>query len=76
MHKGLSDRAKRMLAMAVIDALMKFGGVAMFLVGLGGLGEVPTDPKMIVRALGLFFGGISLVAWNSYLIDNRKGDKK
>ena len=65
-----------MLAMAFADAVMKTLGVAMFLIGLGGLAEVPTDPKMIVRALGLFIGGICMIAWNSYIIDNRKGEHR
>lgn len=73
-HRKLSNRTKKMLAVVFFDTLMKVAGVGMFLIGLGGLAEIPTDPKMIVRALGLFIGGICLVAWNSYLLD-RKGEK-
>ena len=72
--RGFSRRTKKMLAVALFDTFMKLIGVAMFFIGLGGLAEIPTDPKMIVRALGLFIGGICMIAWNSYLIDNRKGD--
>lgn len=73
-HRKLSRKAKKMLAMVFVDTLMKAIGVAMFLIGLGGLAEVPTEPKMIVRALGLFVGGICMIAWNSYIID-RKGER-
>lgn len=70
-RKGLSKKAKKMLAVAFFDALMKTAGIAMFLIGLGGLAEIPTDPKMIVRALGLFIGGICMIAWNGYLADKK-----
>ena len=74
-HHRLSKKAKRMLAVALFDAVMKTAGIAMFLIGLGALGEVPTDPKMIVRALGLFIGGICLIAWNGAIAD-RKGESR
>ena len=75
MKRHFTKRTKKLLMVAFFDTLMKILGVAMFLIGLGGLAEIPTDPKMIVRALGLFIGGICMVAWNSYLID-KKGAKK
>ena len=68
-HRKLSKRAKRKLAMMIFDTFMKATGVGMFLIGLGALAEVPTEPRMIVRALGLFIGGICMIAWNSYIID-------
>ena len=74
-RKGLSRRTKKMLAMMFFDALVKTAGMAMFLIGLGALGEVPTDPKTIVKALGLFVGGIAIIAWNGYLAD-RKGEQR
>lgn len=70
--RKITKRAKKKLAVFVFDAIMRFLGIAMFLIGLGGLAEIPTDPKMIVRALGLFIGGICMVAWNSYLIDGKE----
>ena len=73
--RGLSKKVKKMLAWAFFDALMKGDGIAMFLIGLGSLGEVPTDPKMIVRALGLFIGGICLIAWNGYICDRKEGQR-
>ena len=72
-HRKLSRKAKKKMALVFADALMKFTGIAMFLIGLGGLAEVPTDPKMIVRTLGLFVGGILVIVWNGYIVD-RKGD--
>lgn len=70
--RKITKRAKKKLAVFVFDAIMRFLGIAMFLIGLGGLAEIPTDPKMIVRALGLFIGGICMVAWNSYLFDGKE----
>ncbi len=70
--RKITSRTKKKLAVFLFDAIMRFFGIAMFLIGLGGLAEIPTDPKMIVRALGLFIGGICMVAWNSYLIDGKE----
>ena len=74
-HRKMSKRAKKKLAVVAFDIVMKFTGVAMFMIGLGGMAEIPTDPKSIVRALSLFISGICIIAWNGYLID-RKGDKR
>ena len=60
----------------LFDAFMKITGVAMFFIGLGGLAEIPTDPKMIVRALGLFIGGVCMIAWNSYLLETGERGQK
>ena len=70
--KRITKREKKRLAVVAFDTLMKFLGVSMFLIGLGGLAEVPTDPHIIVRALGLFIGGICMVAWNAHLLDGKE----
>ena len=70
--RRITKREKKRLAVAVFDTLMKLIGVSMFFIGLGGLAEVPTDPHIIVRALGLFIGGICMVAWNAHLLDGKE----
>ena len=70
----ISRRTKRMLAIAFADTLMKFAGVSMFLIGLGALAEIPTDPKTILQSLALFAGGVGLIAWNGYIVEHRKGE--
>ena len=70
-HRRLSKQAKKRIAIALFDTLMKLVGIGMFFIGIAGLAEVPTDPKMIVRALGLFLGGLCAIAWNSYLLDGK-----
>ena len=75
-HRKLSKRAKKRIAIAMFDTFMKITGIGMFFIGIAGLAEVPTDPRMIVRCLGLFIGGVCMVAWNSYLLSGKEQGKR
>ena len=44
-------------------------GVASFFIGIGVLGEVPTDPKKIVQALGMAVLGVSIIVINGHVVD-------
>lgn len=60
------------LFMAFTDAVMKGIGITIFFIGIGAMAECPTDPHIIVRALGLFIGGLCIILWNSYLLDRKE----
>ena len=75
-HRHLSRKTKIMLVKLLIDAVIKFVGVACFFIGGAALAEVPTDPKEIVRALSLFLLGLCIIGYNSYLITKQENKRK
>lgn len=71
-HHHIKRKTKIMLLKMLVDAVIKFVGIACFFIGIGALAEVPTDPKKIVQALGLFILGICIIGYNSYLITKQE----
>ena len=76
-RRRFSRKTRIMLLKIFADAVIKFLGVALFFIGIGALGECPSDPKQIVQALGCFIFGICIIGYNSYLLDrtDRRQDK-
>lgn len=64
-RKQTKIKVLKTLAQTVIVGV----GVASFFIGIGALGEIPTDPKKIVQALGMAVLGISIIAINGHLVD-------
>lgn len=71
----LSKRTKTIVIKALTDAVVKGIGIACFFIGMGALAEIPTDPKQIVQALGIFILGICIIGYNSHLVSKEERKK-
>ena len=72
----IKKKTKIMLVKLIVDAVVKFAGVACFFIGIGGMAECPTDPKKIIQALAMFLFGLAVIAYNSYLVSRQERTQK